>query len=186
MTLGLSTSGPYAIVAGFDASGKLIARGKLESKRAASGAVLALMDELELGVPNRIVVDVGPGSFTGVRVGVTMAKVWAQAWSVPIFGVTAFDLVAEGAVAIPSKRGEVYVRVPGAEPTTMKVEDAEVIAGITMAGESELGDLFQFLPSNLMEATAVELVPLYVANPSISQAKQSHIMGETFGGRQNV
>lgn len=186
MTLAISTSGPYAIVAQFDTQADLVSHAKVESQRAASGGILRLMDDLQIGKPERIIVDIGPGSFTGVRVGVTMAKMWAQAWGVPVFGVSAFDLISDDPVAIPSKKGEVYVRQSGSEATTMKIEDAKLIPEIIFAGDSELADLFKYLPNELIETASVEIVPLYVANPSISKAKQSHIMGETFGGRQNV
>ena len=41
-----------------------------------------------------IAVDVGPGLFTGLRVGVTTAKVMAQALRIPVVGVPSLDLVA--------------------------------------------------------------------------------------------
>ncbi len=37
----------------------------------------------------------GPGSFTGVRVGVTMAKVWAMTLDKPVVGVSSLDGLAE-------------------------------------------------------------------------------------------
>src|SRR6188472_287651 len=41
-----------------------------------------------------IAVGIGPGRFTGLRVGVTTAKVMAQALRIPIVAVTSLDLVA--------------------------------------------------------------------------------------------
>ena len=41
-----------------------------------------------------IAVGIGPGLFTGLRVGVTTAKVMAQALRVPVVGVPSLDLVA--------------------------------------------------------------------------------------------
>jgi len=41
-----------------------------------------------------VAVDIGPGLFTGLRVGVTTAKVMAQALRVPVVGVPSLDLVA--------------------------------------------------------------------------------------------
>jgi tRNA threonylcarbamoyl adenosine modification protein YeaZ len=42
----------------------------------------------------RILVDVGPGSFTGVRVGVAAARALGFAWGVPVGGYICLDLVA--------------------------------------------------------------------------------------------
>jgi tRNA threonylcarbamoyl adenosine modification protein YeaZ len=42
----------------------------------------------------RILVDVGPGSFTGVRVGVAAARALGFAWGVPVAGYVCLDLVA--------------------------------------------------------------------------------------------
>lgn len=72
-----------------------------------------------------IAAGVGPGLFTGLRVGVTTAKVMAQALRVPIVAVPSLDLVAYPlrharrlvVTALDARRGEVfhawYRPVPG-------------------------------------------------------------------------
>ncbi|KKO18452.1 MAG: tRNA (adenosine(37)-N6)-threonylcarbamoyltransferase complex dimerization subunit type 1 TsaB [Candidatus Brocadia sp.] len=42
-----------------------------------------------------IAVDVGPGSYTGLRVGVTCAKTLAYALQIPVIDVPVFDIIAE-------------------------------------------------------------------------------------------
>lgn len=47
-----------------------------------------------LGKADQICVDTGPGSFTGIRVGVAAAKALGLAWRVPVHGYSALGLVA--------------------------------------------------------------------------------------------
>ena len=51
-------------------------------------------------------VTIGPGSFTGVRVGVTFAKVFCYAANVPIVGLTSLELIAAQAKGVD---GELHV-----------------------------------------------------------------------------
>jgi tRNA threonylcarbamoyladenosine biosynthesis protein TsaB len=72
-----------------------------------------------------IAVGVGPGRFTGLRVGVTTAKVMAQALRVPVVGIGTLDLVAyplrhtrrDVVAVVDARRREVfwarYQTVPG-------------------------------------------------------------------------
>jgi len=72
-----------------------------------------------------VAVDVGPGLFSGLRVGVAAAKAVAQALRVPVIGVTSLDLLAFPVrhssrlivAAVDARRGELfyafYRHVPG-------------------------------------------------------------------------
>lgn len=46
------------------------------------------------GRADQVMVDVGPGSFTGIRIGVAAAKALGLAWNVPVLGYTSLSLVA--------------------------------------------------------------------------------------------
>jgi len=64
-------------------------------------------------------VSAGPGSFTGLRVGLTAAKGWAEVYRTPVVGVSALAAVAfqaagGSAVLVPAldaRRGQVYFGV---------------------------------------------------------------------------
>jgi len=68
-----------------------------------------------------LVVGVGPGPFTGLRVGIVTARVMAEALGIPVVGVCSLDIVARSgaslglvgsayAVVADARRKEVYVR----------------------------------------------------------------------------
>lgn len=80
---------------------------------------------IELNEISVVAVDLGPGLFTGLRVGVAAAKAMAHALRVPMIGVPSLDLVAFPlrfspkliVAAVDARRGELftasYRQVPG-------------------------------------------------------------------------
>ena len=87
-----------------------------------------------------VAVDVGPGLFTGMRVGLAAGKAIAQALRVPMIAISSLDLLAYPlrrtdkviAAVIDARKGEIfyalYRQVPGgiqrvSEPTAGRVDD---------------------------------------------------------------
>ncbi|MFQ5558611.1 MAG: tRNA (adenosine(37)-N6)-threonylcarbamoyltransferase complex dimerization subunit type 1 TsaB [Acidimicrobiales bacterium] len=108
---------------------------------------------IELTDLGAVAVDVGPGLYTGLRVGITTAITLAHALGIPMVGVPSLDLVAfplrfsdrQVVVAIDARRGEVfhsrYRPVPGgvqrvSEPSVGPPE--EVASEIVASGEEVL------------------------------------------------
>ena len=62
--------------------------------------------------PDRVVVGMGPGPFTGLRVGIAFARAFAAARSLPVIGICSLDAIVvneyEYTVAIDARRKEIY------------------------------------------------------------------------------
>ncbi len=72
----------------------------------------------------------GPGSFTGIRLGIAYAKGIAMGLNIPLVGISAFDLYLaqypDAFVAIDSGRGDFFVAADGLAPQTMDIDKVEV------------------------------------------------------------
>lgn len=99
--LGIETSGPTAS-AGLMEDGVLRAEYALMHTRTHSETILPLverlMEDLSLAPESlsAIAVDIGPGSFTGVRIGVCTANAMALALGIPVIGVPSLRVLYEG------------------------------------------------------------------------------------------
>ena len=81
----------------------------------------------EGGRADGILVNCGPGSFTGVRVGLAAAKALGLAWGIPVHGYSTHALLAatlfdayrdltEAVIAMEGGHGEVFVQTFAAHP----------------------------------------------------------------------
>ena len=101
---------------------------------------LCRQTDIEIAEFSAIAVDIGPGLFTGMRVGLAAGKAIAQALRVPMIGISSLDLLAFPlryadrtiAAVIDARKGEVfyafYRPVPGGvqrvtEPRVGSVDD---------------------------------------------------------------
>ncbi|MCR9137287.1 MAG: tRNA (adenosine(37)-N6)-threonylcarbamoyltransferase complex dimerization subunit type 1 TsaB [Alphaproteobacteria bacterium] len=130
---------------------------------------------------DRLAVCIGPGSFTGVRVGVAAMRGLSLALEIPLVGISVFDAIRRPAgrdqpvlVAIDARRNEVYVQLSAAgdkavqSPQVMSPEAAGALAvqsGAALIG-SGVAALRPFLPSGpespavLGEESVIDLIGL--------------------------
>lgn len=104
---------------------------------------------LEFSALHAIAVTVGPGTFTGQRVGLAFARALAVALKVPVTGATTLDAMAEEAlaahgqaslaiVASDAKRGEIYLSAVASDGSPVIAPQlttlTEAVAALTATG----------------------------------------------------
>ncbi len=130
-----------------------------------------------------VAVDVGPGLFTGLRVGMATAKAMAQGLRVPMVGLSSLDLLAFSvrhttrliAAVIDARRGEVfsalYRPVPGGVQRLgpSRVSSPEEVASDLMARNEDtilVGDGAERYAADLGGARHTEIADGGLAHPS--------------------
>jgi tRNA threonylcarbamoyladenosine biosynthesis protein TsaB len=145
--------------------------------------------QIEMSEISVIAVDLGPGLFTGLRVGIATARSLAHALKVPMIGVPSLDLLAFPvrytnrliAAAIDARRGEIYFafyrQVPGGIQRIgeHRIGTADDLASeILAAGEEVLlvGDGAHRHREAFEGITKVELADQGLAHPSAASLVQ--------------
>ncbi|MFQ6033516.1 MAG: tRNA (adenosine(37)-N6)-threonylcarbamoyltransferase complex dimerization subunit type 1 TsaB [Candidatus Bipolaricaulia bacterium] len=164
LTLGIDTATEIGSVGLSDDSliGELTFSAKIRQSERLIQAIDRLLElnRVEVEDLNLIVVSAGPGSFTGLRIGMATAKGLAQALKVPLVGVPTMESYARRVafwsgrvcVLIHDRRNLVYV----AEFTAGEQTAAERVEGIErVLGEAE-GKLFLGSGAELYRAELTE------------------------------
>jgi tRNA threonylcarbamoyl adenosine modification protein YeaZ len=157
IVLALDTAGVDCAAALYDSgrdtllgeASDLIGKGHAEHLMGIVDRVLKQAD-MKLAMVERIAVTIGPGSFTGIRVGVAAARGFGLALNIPTVGITTLETMAAAQrektpgrpvlAAMDAKRGEIYLQSFSAdgpaldEPRAVTIEEAKTIAA-AFAGE---------------------------------------------------
>ncbi|ONM48262.1 tRNA (adenosine(37)-N6)-threonylcarbamoyltransferase complex dimerization subunit type 1 TsaB [Nocardia donostiensis] len=140
-----------------------------------------------------VVVGIGPGPFTGLRVGMATAAAFGDALGIPVYGVCSLDAIAVDAasdltaeaellVVTDARRREVYSaryrdfggrRVAG--PVVGKPGDLDLAEATVIAGSASHVDLFDLpvlpvetpSPAGLVRVAAAEVLARAVPDPLV-------------------
>ena len=115
--------------------------------------------------PKQVVVGMGPGPFTGLRVGIAFAHTFGLARNIPVIGVCSLDAIAidenEYTVAIDARRKEIY---------WARYKDGVRIEGPAVSKPAEVSDFIINQYPNMKKLVALSSAqnvtePMYLRRP---------------------
>lgn len=195
MILALDTSTAACTAALMERDGTILAERDELIGRGHAERLAPMIDEMLDGhVPTRILVGVGPGSFTGLRVGIAAAHGMAIGWSIPLTGMNSLALLAaaappgEGkvAAAVAGGHGELFVQTFDRKKLTAtgpilnlspaaaaRKVDAPLVVGSgaeALVAERHSGEALPLLPSASRALHLPELLRMLECKPIYARA----------------
>lgn len=189
MILAIDTSSAACTAALFDGQQILASRTDIIGRGHSERLVPMLHEMLEDRVPETVLVGVGPGSFTGIRVGIAAAQGLSIGWGATLFGMSSLALLAAGeeaplAVAVKGGHGELLVQQfdaiasPGPMQNLVPTEAASVISARRVIGSGAaslveargFGEALDALPSAAHALRVPEKLRMLPATPVYSRA----------------
>lgn len=206
MILAVDTSGSFAAVAAVERDGRVLFAGAGQWPRAHAEELAPLAREaMRHGPLEHVVAGRGPGSFTGLRVGLAFGQVLAFAAGVPATGVCTLDVVAaqaglrDGFAVLDARRAEVYLAryddgARTGEPEVLPRPVArDRVAGAACAGDVELltatdrrtAGTTRVAPAALASVAAAAVAagelgglrPLYLRRPDVTMSAANRVPG---------
>jgi tRNA threonylcarbamoyladenosine biosynthesis protein TsaB len=150
IVVGIETATPQTSIA-IGTETEILAKVSIAGKARQESVTPALdqllrWSDLDLSKVGGIAVGIGPGLFTGLRVGVETAKTLAQVLNVPIVGIASLDALAYAvrtshkriAAVIDGRRGEVFFAVYRSVPGgVMRESEHAVVTPDRLSAELE-------------------------------------------------
>jgi tRNA threonylcarbamoyladenosine biosynthesis protein TsaB len=129
-----------------------------------------------------LAVGTGPGSFTGVRIGLATARALAFALDLPAAGVSTLDALAAGAPGtvpvIDAKRGEVFALLEG-EARCSRPDELDFAPGTVLVGDGALR-----YRASLEEQSAV--IPPDESDQHVPRARFHASLARAFGPAEAI
>ena len=169
MIIAIDTSTAACTAALFDGDGQCVGKRDEVIGRGHAERLVPMLEELLDGRrAESIIVGVGPGSFTGIRVGIAAAHGLAIGWNAPVTGISSLALLAASAVtvgevaaAMTGGHGELFVQQFDAElrPTTDVLNLTPAAAADAVSAEHVVGPGAQALVEARGRGEAIECWP---------------------------
>lgn len=106
--LAIETSGDICGAALISGDGVVSEKNILLPKNSSSG-IFEIVKEISSKTDyDYLAVDIGPGSFTGIRIGVSFARAYGQFLKIPVAGISSLDCLVFNAVFKHSVSGKIY------------------------------------------------------------------------------
>ena len=165
---------------------RLIAGEAIEAQRAHAELLAPMISRIIANQAlTHVVVGVGPGPFTGLRVGITTGAVLAHALDLPVMGVCSLDAIAagrSGTVITDAKRREVYaatyvngVRI--GEPVVGKRDELHLQEPV-MENALTAEGLGRIAALTVVNNSGLSLSPMYLRKPdAIEPTTRKSVLG---------
>ena len=165
-TLIIETATAACSVALLDGGAIVAERHEIVSRGHAEKLVPMIADLLDGARPDAVLVDCGPGSFTGLRVGLAAAQGLAIGWQVPVSGFSSLALLAamsgeaSVAAALNGGHGELFVQDFGGDPLAPEDESPRACSSRGSSGLSSSASATASAPTrSLQERPLMSRVP---------------------------
>ncbi len=139
LILGIDTSTKLCSVALYDTDKGVLGEINITVPKNHSNVILPMIDQLfsfttkTIEEVEKIAVGIGPGSFTGIRVGMAIAKGLAIGKKIPILGISGLDALAdsvqgEGRIfaLLDARKERVYYRVFDSKTALCEIKDGNL------------------------------------------------------------
>lgn len=166
--LAIETTGPLGSVAIIDERGEPFVRVSAEEMNHLKDLMPMTQQIIDqLGIAKRdlsaVAASVGPGSFTGIRIGVSTARALAQALNLPAVAVPTLDMFKQkcdgSALIVPifnARRGQVYGGVFDEAGEAVLQSGPYLLTEVFTAIEAHLEDLRDGMPCGMLQSSTVK------------------------------